>query len=177
MFRNDDEPSIELSLTIAGPKYIMTMLKKERYKICLISSSGGHYEQLKMLSPLSRKNDLFWVTEKTRYVSTADYYLIQTGLRDKLFPLKMLMNLLKTIIIWYKERPDFVITTGSLIVLPMALLAKFFRKEIIYIESFSRINNGSRTGQLMYRYADLFIVQWETLKKIYPNAVYGGSIY
>ena len=29
----------------------------------------------------------------------------------------------------------------------------------------------------MYKFADLFIVQWETLKKVYPNAVYGGGIY
>ena len=29
----------------------------------------------------------------------------------------------------------------------------------------------------MYKHADLFIIQWESLKEVYPDAVYGGSIY
>jgi len=29
----------------------------------------------------------------------------------------------------------------------------------------------------MYKRADLFIVQWENLKEIYPDAIYGGSLY
>ncbi|MEM5600081.1 hypothetical protein AAHB61_03905 [Bacillus cereus] len=29
----------------------------------------------------------------------------------------------------------------------------------------------------MYKHADLFLVQWEDMKKFYPNAKYGGGIY
>lgn len=155
----------------------MNRVKNSRYKICLISSSGGHYEQLRMLAPLSENHDLFWVTENAGYAIEADYYLLQTGLKDKAFPMKMMVNFFKSIKIWLKEKPDFVITTGTMVVLPMAFLAKLFHKKLIYIESISRVYDGTRTGRLMYKYADLFIVQWESLKKIYPNAVYGGSIY
>jgi len=146
-------------------------------KICLISSSGGHYEQLKTLASLSNNNDVFWVTEDTEYASKADYYLIQTGMKDKLFPMKMLMNVFKTLNIWYRERPDFIITTGTMIVLPMAFIAKVLKKKLIYIETFARVYDGTRTGKLMYKYADLFIIQWESLQEIYPKAIYGGSIY
>lgn len=155
----------------------MKAREKVNLKICLISSSGGHYEQLKMLMPLSEKYDVFWVTEGADYASKADYYLIQTGLKDKAFPLKMIANLFKTLLIWQKERPDYVITTGTMIVLPMVLLAKAFKKKVIYIETFARVYDGTRAGQFMYKYADLFIIQWEQLKEIYPKAVYGGSIY
>lgn len=148
-----------------------------RKKICLISSSGGHFEQLKMLRPLERKYDLFLVTEQTSYKNDADYYLIQTGSKDKGYVGKMIVNLLKTVKIWIKERPDVVITTGSMVAIPMALLAKLFRKKLIYIESFARVTDSSKTGRLMYKYADLFIVQWESMKEVYPNAVYGGSLY
>jgi len=153
------------------------MSDKKRKKICLISSSGGHYEQLKMLSVLEDEYDIFWVTEKSDYKSSSDYYLLQTGMKDKLFPLKMAVNLLKTLKIWFKEKPDYVITTGAMVVLPMAFLAKLFKKKLIYIETFARVYNGTRTGKLMYKYADLFIVQWEELKRVYPNAKYGGGLY
>jgi UDP-N-acetylglucosamine:LPS N-acetylglucosamine transferase len=89
----------------------------------------------------------------------------------------MFINGVSSLKIWIKEKPDVVITTGTLVVLPMAFLAIIFRKKLIYIETFARVYDGSRAGKLMYKYADLFIVQWETLKKVYPNAVYGGSIY
>lgn len=150
---------------------------ESRKKICLISSSGGHYEQLKMLAPLSEDHDVFWVTEESEYASKADYYLIQTGLKDKYFPIKMFANFFRSLKIWYKEKPDYVITTGTMIVLPIAFLAKLFGKRLIYIETFARVYDGTRTGRLMYKFADLFIVQWETLKEIYPKAVYGGSLY
>ena len=39
----------------------------KKKKICLISSSGGHFEQLLMLRKLSNQNDIFIVTEKTKY--------------------------------------------------------------------------------------------------------------
>ena len=79
--------------------------------------------------------------------------------------------------IWCKESPDFVVTTGAMVVIPMVFLAKIFRKKSIYIESFARVYDASKTGKLMYKYSDLFIVQWDSLKTVYPDAVYGGSIY
>lgn len=146
-------------------------------KICLISSSGGHYEQLKKLAPLGENHDIFWVTEKTDFKSEADYYMPQTGLKDKWFPIKMVINLLKSIKIYIVERPDYIITTGTMVAIPLALICKLFKKKLIYIETFARVYDGTKSGKLMYKFSDLFIIQWEALQKIYPNAVYGGSIY
>ena len=143
----------------------------------MISSSGGHYEQLLMLKQLSKKYDLFWVTEKTGYKSTANYYLTQTGLKDPLMIFKMVGNCFKTLWFWIKEKPKAVITTGTMIALPVCFLAKLCRKKVIYIESFARVNDCDRAGKLMYKHADLFIYQWEQLAEKYPNGVYGGSIY
>src|SRR5690554_8067683 len=102
----------------------MKAKRDEKLKLCLISSSGGHYEQLKMLAPLAALHDVFWVTEKTDYASEADYFLLQTGLKDRLFPVKMVVNIVRTLILWFKEKPDCVITTGTMVALPMAFLAK-----------------------------------------------------
>lgn len=146
-------------------------------KVCLISSSGGHYEQLRMLKELRKHYEIFFVTEKTEYSAEADYYLTQTGSKDWLFIFKMVINFYRSFRIWVKEKPDFVISTGTMVAIPMLLLAKVYGKKIIYIETFARINDGTRTGKLMYKYADLFIIQWEELQTIYPNAVYAGSIY
>ena len=52
--------------------------------MCLISSSGGHFEQLLCLRPLSEKNDIFIVTEKTKYNKKdkkINYYVMQVKSR------------------------------------------------------------------------------------------------
>jgi len=67
-------------------------MKNKNTRICFISSSGGHYEQLKMLKPLAEKYTAIWITEKTHYQDRADYYLLQTGSKDILFPFKMTYN-------------------------------------------------------------------------------------
>lgn len=146
-------------------------------KICLISSSGGHFEQLKRLKSLEKDYEIIWITEKTSYATTANYYLKQTGLKDVWYPLKMFWNFFYSLIIWIKEKPDVVITTGTMVAIPISLICKLNKRKLIYIESFARVNTSSKTGALMYKFADLFIVQWVGLKEIYPNAVYGGSIY
>lgn len=151
--------------------------KRRKIKICFVSGSGGHYEQLRRLRPLLRKYDGFWITEKTEFDCEADYYLPATGSNDPLVLFRMLKMGILSLYIWVKERPDVVITTGALTAVPMLMLAKVFRRKSIYIETFARVEDGSRAGQYGYRHSDLFIYQWEQLKKVYPNGVYGGSIY
>lgn len=147
-------------------------------RICFVSSSGGHWEQLQKLEPLINKYEGFFVTEKTQYeVSGCKYFMLQTDLKDKLMPFKMLRNAMYTLYIWVKERPDFVITTGTMVAYPFYLLAILFKKKFIFIETFGRANMPTVAGKRMERHADLFIVQWESQKKFYRKAIYGGCLY
>ena len=84
---------------------------------------------------------------------------------------------LKTIYLYFKIRPKAIVTTGTHTAGPMCILGKIFGSKIIYIETFANRNKKTATGRLLYPIADLFIVQWEELLKIYPKAVYGGAIY
>lgn len=150
-------------------------------KICFIASSGGHFEQIMMLKPLIQKHDSFVVTEKTNYsVSNEDipfYYLKQVNRHEIKFIYYIIINSIKTLKIFLKEKPDVVISTGALSTIPMCLLAKIFRKKLIFIESFAKIKSPTLTGKLIYKFADQFYVQWEEMKKVYPEAIYKGGIY
>lgn len=150
-------------------------------KICFAASSGGHFEQILMLKPLMEKYDSFLITEKTTYKievkNEKTYYLHQVNRKEWKFPIEMIGNLFRSLFIFVKERPDVVISTGVLAMIPMCLIAKLFRKKLIYIESFAKVNSPNETGKLMYKYADQFYVQWPQMLKIYPNAIYLGGIY
>lgn len=150
-------------------------------KVCFAASSGGHYEQLLMLKPLMEKYDSFILTEKTKYSTEVknvkSYYLLQVNRKEKSFILKMMWNAFKSVFFFIKERPDVVITTGVLSTIPMCLIAKIFGRKLVYIESFAKINSPTETGKFLYKFADRFYVQWETMLKYYPEAVFLGGIY
>lgn len=150
-------------------------------KLCFVASSGGHFEQLMMLKPLMEKYDSFIVTEKTKYAvethSSKVYYLSQVNRKEKSFIFRMIYNLIKSLKIYIKERPDIVISTGVLATVPICLIAKKRKKKLIYIESFAKVTSPTETGKLMYKHADQFFVQWEQMLEVYPNAKYYGGIY
>ena len=149
-------------------------------KICLISSSGGHFNQLCKLIALKDKYDLKVITESTNYNSKdkrIDYYLHQINRKEFFFPMKFINNFLKSIVIFIKEKPDVVISTGALATIPMCYIASKCGKKVIFIESFAKISNPTKTGKFMYKIADRFYVQWEQMLSIYPNAIFVGGIY
>ena len=59
----------------------------------------------------------------------------------------------------------------------MCLIGKLFKKKLIFIESFAKVNSPTLTGKLLYKFADQFYVQWEQMKEHYPNAIFKGGIY
>lgn len=156
-------------------------MEKGNKKICFAASSGGHFEQITMLKPLMEEYESFVVTEETLYKATIKdekmYYLHQVNRKELFFPIWLIINTLKSFSIIRKERPDFVITTGVLAMIPLCLIAKRQGAKLIYIESFAKVNSPTLTGKYLYDKADQFYVQWESMKKFYPNAIYVGGIY
>lgn len=152
---------------------------KQRKKICLISSSGGHFEQLKMLKKLGEKHDIYVVTERTDYAEACEYTLLP-GSDSKIKSMENLfLNVFLSLKHILKEKPDVVISTGTMVAFPTIVWAKLFGKKVIYIETFARVYGGTRAAKFIYKHKlyDLFIYQWETLREEYPNGVYGGGIY
>ena len=105
------------------------------------------------------------------------YYLSQVNRKEKFWFFAMIKNAFQSLGIFIKERPDAIICTGVLAMIPMCLLCKIFRKKLIYIESFAKVTSPTETGKLLYKYADRFYVQWESMLEIYPDAIFLGGIY
>ena len=150
-------------------------------KICFTSSSGGHFEQLMMLKPLMKKYDSYIVTEKLNYDVQSENvpikYVMQINRTDKLFILKFIYNVLKSFIITVTNRPDVIISTGALAAIPLMVWAKVFGGKVVYIESFAKIDSPNISGKIAYKFADQFYIQWESMRKFYPKAIYKGGIY
>lgn len=151
-------------------------------KIGFVSSSGGHWEELMCLKEISEENVSFFVTEQSGQISAEkksdNIYLVnQINRKEKAFIIKFIMLFIKAFKILVREKPDVIITTGALMTYPFCVVAKLMRKKVIYIESFARVYQKSLTGKLVYPFADLFVVQWESMLEHYPKAKYAGKIF
>ena len=93
------------------------------------------------------------------------------------YPFKLFYNILKSIYLYFKIHPDYIVTTGVHTAGPICCFGKIFGTRIIYIETFANINSKTVTGKLLYPISDKFIIQWESLKELYPSSVYGGWIF
>lgn len=159
----------------------MNRKKNKRLKIGFAASSGGHFEQLMMLRPLMEKYDSFLVTEKTPYGTKSSgirsYCVKQINRKEILFLPKLVCNTVKSLVIIMKERPNVLITTGVLAIIPLAFLTKLFGGKLIYIESFAKVTSPTISGKTLYKHADRFYVQWKEMLEIFPNAIYKGGIY
>lgn len=153
----------------------------ERIKIGFVASSGGHWEELMCLKQIADSNETFYVTEKggqaQDFKNDKLYLFPQINRKERLFVPKfigLMIGSLKTII---TERPKVLISTGALLSVPFCVWGKLCGAKIIYIESFARVEDASMTGKIMYRWADLFLVQWESMLKVYPKAKFVGGIF
>ncbi|TPN87887.1 PssD/Cps14F family polysaccharide biosynthesis glycosyltransferase [Aquimarina algicola] len=153
-------------------------------KVLFISSLGGHLEQLLSLQKVINNYDSYIVTERNssteklqKNYKNINYLPYISRKNIILFLINYLKCTLLSIVFFLRIKPNIIVTTGAGCVIPMCLLAKVFGKKVIFIETFSRIDSKTLTGKVCYYFADVFIVQWEDLKKIYPKSIFFGSIY
>jgi len=141
-------------------------------------SAGGHLAQAQAIVEEFRGDyDIFFVTYRlphlgrgignyrTRFVTNPHVH----------YPL-YLINLIQSLFVMICERPDAIISTGSGVTIFPCLAAKLLGAKFIFVESGSRVVSPSRTGRLLYRFADLFLVQWPAMIEFYPKAINGGPL-
>jgi hypothetical protein len=51
-----------------------------------------------------------------------------------------------------------------------------FAAHIVFVETITRIHRPSLTGKIMYRLADRFFYQWDSLQRFFPKGEYGGTL-
>lgn len=155
-------------------------------RVLFISSTGGHLSELLQLKDMFNRYDFLLMTEKVKsnlylkdkYKGKVKYLVAGSKNTNKLvYPFKLLFNSFKSLFIYLKFHPEYIITTGTHTAGPMCCIARIFGSKVIYVETFANMKTKTATGRLVYPISNLFVVQWESLKELYPDAVVGGWIY
>ena len=156
-----------------------------KLSIVFISSTGGHLSEMLQLKEMFNKYDYHIITEKTKsnlslknkYKERINFLMYGTKHNMLTYPFICLINSFKSLYYYLKYKPRYIITTGAHTSVPICLIGHIFGSKIIYIETFANMHTKTMTGKYIYKIADKFIVQWENMLRLYPNATYGGWIF
>jgi len=150
----------------------------KQLKICLAASAGGHTSQLLKLSRSWDGHKSFCVTT-TQLVAEqlrkfGSVYVV--GESNHQHPLKVLIVLIRCIKIILREKPDVVISTGASAGCLMCFLGKLLGARVIWIDSITNVDRISLSGRMVRHIADLFLVQWPELTRLYKGVIYAGAV-
>ena len=150
-------------------------------KICAGASAGGHMNQLLRL--LDHTDS--WPQQPTFYVTTLDVLAHRLAEKGPVYvigecnrhhPLRAVKTIVRCLNIVLKERPDVVLTTGSMPLALFCFISKLFGARIVWIDSIANIERFSMSGLFIRTFADLFLTQWPELAEDDKKAEYAGSI-
>lgn len=151
-------------------------MNKKLPKVLLIGAGGGHLTEVMLATegvPMRRVVVTFRLPHSDEtLVSERRYYLIDP--HKSLW--KYAVNALQSLYVILREWPDAIVNAGGGISLACSLFGKTIGAKLIFVETGARVTTPSKTGKFLYKYADLFIVQWRGLLKFYPNAIYGRPL-
>jgi UDP-N-acetylglucosamine:LPS N-acetylglucosamine transferase len=148
-------------------------------KLLLVGSSGGHLAQLVALQSWWTRSERAWVT-----FATADAKDLLGGEHTvywAYYPTtRNAVNLLRNLRLAYqvlrRERPDVIVSTGAAVAVPFFLVARRLGIPTVFIEVYDRINSRTLTGRLCRPITDIFCVQWDEQKALYPGSIVVGPL-
>ncbi|MCG8317578.1 MAG: hypothetical protein MI976_30540 [Pseudomonadales bacterium] len=144
-------------------------------KVLAVASGGGHWVQLLRLRHTFDQHDVEWLTTGMGFSDSVfgkTHVVTDANLWNKLALIRMFIQVFFIIL---KVRPDVVISTGAAPGFAAILLGRMFGAKTIWIESIANVDELSKSGEKVGRWAHIWLTQWEHLAK--PEGPhYWGSV-
>jgi UDP-N-acetylglucosamine:LPS N-acetylglucosamine transferase len=135
-------------------------------KILAVASGGGHWVELRRLTPAFGECEVAYVTTMGSYqpeVGGSRFYVVKDASRWNKWALIRLG--FKLVCIVLMERPDVVVSTGAAPGYFALRLAKFLGAKTVWIDSIANAERLSLSGEKIGKHADLWLTQWPHLAK------------
>ena len=113
--------------------------KEEKPKLLFISSCGGHLSELLELSSLFDKYEYLIVTERVKTNKSLEKkyntkYLVYGTKNIFTYFLKFIFNFFKSLNIYLKFKPDYIITTGAHTAVSMSYIGRILGSKLFILK-------------------------------------------
>jgi beta-1,4-N-acetylglucosaminyltransferase len=147
-------------------------------RVLLVCSPGGHLQQMLTFAPEWRGLEHEWVTLRapdTEHELTEESVSYAYGPTNRSLT-KLARNVILALRVLRRFDPDVVLSTGAALAVPFLLIARLQGRRTVYVESFTRVDQMSLSGRLVYPFVSTVFVQWPQLARSRRRARYVGSV-
>jgi UDP-N-acetylglucosamine:LPS N-acetylglucosamine transferase len=138
--------------------------------VLLVSSSGGHWTELRRLAPAFDACERVWCSvlpEMGAQVTPDAFHLVPDASRWN--RLRLAWSAVRVAIVLIRVRPDVVVSTGAAPGFFAVSLARLVGARSVWIDSIANAEELSLSGRKAARVATLALTQWEDLGAPLPT--------
>jgi beta-1,4-N-acetylglucosaminyltransferase len=148
-------------------------------RILLVASSGGHLSELFQIAKDLNPDERRWITF---HQGNAPGMLNGEAVTWAHHPTnRNIPNLLRNFrLAWTdvrRAKPSAMISTGSGVAIPYAVVCRLFGIKVVFIESMARMSSHSMTARLIYPFANRFFVQWPQMTAHLKRSEFAGAAF
>lgn len=190
-----------LVVLVFAQRYRINHLHKKEKCVAIVLGSGGHTaEMLRSITPWKQSARLVAICANSDLRSPIlfEKHMNERGVKNPTIfriprarvvsqswlttPFTVLISLVYTVSLLWKCDMDVLLCNGPGTCVPVCVvvyIANIFgllKTEIVFIESVARVKSLSLSGKIVYYLADVFLVQWPDLAKMYPATQYNGRL-
>lgn len=133
-------------------------------KILAIASSGGHWTQLQRIKSAFTEFEVVYVSTLSGYSfdnPECKFYKVTDA--SQWSKLKLFVLFFELVKIIFKEKPQFIISTGAAPGAICILIGHFFGAKAIWLDSIANFEKLSLSGNIIKIITRLHLTQWEHL--------------
>ena len=151
-------------------------------KVLVVSSNGGHFNQIRFALGLLRDEQVTLVSFDTvdvRAVIEADFpglpvvwahHPTNRNVRN------LFRNFLLAWGVVRRQQPDLVLSPGAGVAVPFIILGHFLGSRTAFIEVFDRVDSKTLTGRMVAPFCDYILLQHASQLKLYPTGIVVGGL-
>jgi hypothetical protein len=150
-----------------------------RYRVLLVSSSGGVLLDLLALKPWWSRHEVAWVAVRGEDTATllagerVHWEREQSAGR----PLGVLSAVARSLRILRQERPDVIISAGTGVAVGVFISARLLRIPAVWLETFNLVDAAGSASKICGKLASAMLVQRPSLLSSRPRSVLIGELY
>lgn len=136
-------------------------------RVLFVSSSGGHWVQLRRLRPAFDGWVRYYACTNAGYRSTVDpeegFFGVPEATRWN--KLRLIYQAVTVLWVVLRTHPEVVVSTGASPGFFAMLFGRVLRRKTIWVDSIANVDELSLSGRQARRFADLWLTQWEHLAR------------
>lgn len=152
------------------------LTSKPQPHVLAVASSGGHWVQLRRLTPAFEGSRVTWLTtdaDLAHEVSEPLRVVRDANLWNKWALLIMFLQVAWQLL---RLRPDVVVTTGAAPGFAAVIFGRLLGARTVWIDSIANSEALSASGARVGRWAHVWLTQWEHLSRPEGPGYWGGVL-